>query len=522
MDLIAERTDQGSPPSVTRAGASAVMIDLESIPDAVVIVDQHERITHVNAHTEALLGYAQSELDGQSIEIIVPERVRQQHSMHRRDHLAAPRFGAMGAGKDLRARHKNGQDIPVEIMLSPGAAETVVAVIRDISVRRDLERFRDEYLGCISHDLKNPLSIISLHARLLSRRLLERKLEEEYRAADIIAQSADFIDKLVRDLLEMSYLEVQQVPVQKERTELVPFLESVIARTVSTSDRWRVRLEVRGSATAALDGTRIERVLVNFVQNALKYSSPDSPIVVQLETRGDVAVVSVIDEGPGLSSEEAAFVFDKYRRTLTAGKREGLGLGLYICQKIVEAHAGRIGVNSTLGQGSTFYFELPLNAGESARFAATVAPPGPLPDFLQRLRGAHVLIVDDERNAVSALGELLRDEGINVMTATSGPDALEQADVRRPDAVVLDVEMPGMGGLVLLKRLRQRMPGIPAVIMTGHMAHHTGISEARAAYMSKPVNVDELLQILGRLVVQGAAPFEPPSDGARHGLPHDR
>jgi two-component system nitrogen regulation response regulator GlnG len=119
-----------------------------------------------------------------------------------------------------------------------------------------------------------------------------------------------------------------------------------------------------------------------------------------------------------------------------------------------------------------------------------------------------VLIVDDEVNAVSALGELLREEGIVVSTATSDAEAFAKFEAKQPDAVVLDVEMPGIGGLLLLQRLRERAARIPAVFMTGYMSHHAGIAKALeatgAAYISKPVDVDELVRTLGRIFVTRA------------------
>jgi PAS domain S-box-containing protein len=352
-------------------------IDVESIPDAVVVVDPRGRIVQVNAHTEAMFGYSRGELRGQQIEMLVPELLRDEHAAHRRGYEEAPRNRAMGAGQNLAARHRSGREVPVEIMLSPGAAGTVVAIVRDISVRRELERFRDEYLGYISHDLKNPLSIIALQARLLLQRLADRDLDEERGAVDTIAQCAVFIDRLVR-----------------------------------------------------------------------------------------------------------------------------LGLGLYISQKIIKAHDGLIGVDGASGTGSRFFFELPIAGDARPRDAVPLTLDVSADKVRERLRGVRVLIVDDEPIAVSALGELLRDEGMLVSTATTGAQALGCIEPDPPDAAVLDVEMPGMSGLVLLQRLRERLPHLPAVFMTGYMPHHAGIAKARvetgAGYISKPVDVDELLRALVR------------------------
>jgi two-component system CheB/CheR fusion protein len=237
--------------------------------------------------------------------------------------------------------------------------------------------------------------------------------------------------------------------------------------------------------------------VVNFVQNALKYSPPDSTLRVRLDRRGDQAAISVIDAGPGIAAGDESFVFDKYRRTASARGKEGLGLGLYISRKIIEAHGGEIGLESTPGKGATFFVRLPRIAA-----VAAAAPPlaQPRPAAPSRLK---VLLVDDEVNAVSALTMLLGEEGLDVQGATSGEEALAAATTARPDVVVLDVQLPGMSGLTLLTRLRELHPALPAIIMSGHMEHHEGIAGARegsgAAYVSKPIDVDELVRTIARV-----------------------
>jgi len=480
------------------------VIPLESLPDAVVVVDGRGCIRRVNPRAEQLFGYASEELVGQRVELLVPEAARERHAQHFLAFQRAPQVRPMGAGM-LMARHKSGRELPVEIMLSPNRDGSVLAVVRDVTMRRELERFRDEYVGYVSHDLKNPLSVISLQARWLAQQLAGRSLRDEERAVEVIAESAAFIDRLVRELLEMCYLESDEVEVHPEPTELVPFLKAVLERTVSTSDRARIRLEIHDAAVARIDGNRIERVVVNFVQNAIKYSPHHTPIVVRLEAKGPMAVVSVIDAGAGLHPEEAAFVFDKYRRTDSAKKREGMGLGLYISRLIVEAHRGKVGVDSRLGAGSTFWFHVPLVPQEPRRVPYSITlEPAPAPVVREAIDGRRVLVVDDEANAVSALVALLGEEGLVVAGATSGKQALDLAAAAPPDAVVLDVEMPGMTGIELLARLRERQPELPAIIMSGYMEHHAGIAEAResagAAYVGKPVDVDDLVEALRRVL----------------------
>lgn len=473
---------------------------VEAAPDAIVIADPDGRISIVNHQASALFGYAADELVGQSVELLIPERLRERHAGHRRDYHGAPAVRAMGTGLQLLARRKDGTVCPVEVSLSPlhtVEGPQVIAAVRDVTRRRDLERFRDEYVGYISHDLKNPLSVIALQARLLARSLGDRASAEDLRAVGVIAESAAFIDHLVRELLEMAYVESEHLQIHAAAVALAEFLAPVLDRAVPASERARVRLEIARPATVSAEARRIERVIVNFVQNALKYAPPGSPIVVRLAGDDDRAVVSVSDRGPGLAPGESAYVFDKYRRASSAKATEGLGLGLYISRKIIEAHGGEIGVDSAPGQGATFFFRLPRIAAAPTTAAAVAAPAA------DRLHGLKVLLVDDEVNAVSALIALLGDEGLDVVGATGGDQALALADARPPEVAVIDMQMPGMTGLTLMARLRERNPDLPVVIMSGHMETHAEIAAARdrggVAYVVKPVDIDELLATIGRL-----------------------
>lgn len=489
--------------STTKASELRFQRLVEAAPDAIVIADPQGRISIVNHQAGALFGYAAGELIGQPVELLIPERLRERHVDHRRGYEQAPAVRAMGSGLSLLARRKDGTVCPVEVSLSPlhtPEGTQVIAAVRDVTRRRELERFRDEYVGYISHDLKNPLSVIVLQARVLARSLDRHGSAEEKRSVGVIAESAAFIDNLVRELLEMAYVESDQIEIHPEPVELAGFLESVLERAVSTSDRARVRLEITEPSTVSAEPSRIERVVANLMQNALKYSPPGSPIVVRLAAVDDRAVVSVIDRGPGIAPDERSYVFDKYKRASSARTTEGLGLGLYISRKIIEAHGGEIGVDSAPGQGASFFLRLPRIAAAPPRAGASPATPPPRDE----LRGLKVLLVDDEANAIAALVALLEDEGLDVSSATSGERALTLAAARRPDVAVIDVQMPGMSGLTLLSRLREHDPGLQAVIMSGHLADHAGIAEARAsggvAYVGKPVDLDELLRTLGRLV----------------------
>ncbi|MBF5044790.1 PAS domain S-box protein [Aggregicoccus sp. 17bor-14] len=288
--------------------------------------------------------------------------------------------------------------VPVLVNAAPareprGRILGAVVTLQDISARWELERLQEEYVGLISHDLRNPLNNISVRLQNLRRVLEVRGREEEQDYArerlllDGVLRSVDRMNGMVEELLDTTRLE-SGVELHKEPTELARFLADVMERTVLPEERSRLRLEVpRPVGPVSVDPARLERVVVNLLSNALKYCPPGTPVVVRLEREGGVAVVSVRDEGPGIPEDKAARLFEKYFRVRSVKGVEGLGLGLYISRLIVEAHGGHIWVDSHPGAGSTFGFSVPVGTGAAGEAAprtheedsselASAGPPG--------------------------------------------------------------------------------------------------------------------------------------------------
>ena len=232
--------------------------------------------------------------------------------------------------------------------------------------------------------------------------------------------------------------------------------------------------------------------------NAVRFSPDGAVIRLSVARRGADVCFTVADSGCGIPADDQTRLFDRYWKGPTQ-RRSGTGLGLSIARGIVQAHGGAIWVESTVGVGSAFSFTLPT--AEAPAASAVVAPPSAT--AAAPLAGRRVLVVDDEPYAVRALGILLGVEGLVVSTATSGEQALAALDAARPDVLVVDVEMPGMTGLELIERVRARRPGLPVVVMSGYTAAQRDVRAAlvgdRVGYVEKPIDVDKLLDVLGRL-----------------------
>lgn len=237
-----------------------------------------------------------------------------------------------------------------------------LGVAIDVTDRKAAERFRDEYVGLISHDLRNPLNSLMLSAELARRSMNKRGLGEEEAYLETVLASARRMNTLVSDLLETTRLEAGQVVLAKQRVDLGEWAERAAPRIVGHDACGRLVVRTRGGPFAVLaDVGRLDRVLENLLSNALKYSG-DAPVTVSVRRRGEQAVVCVSDEGVGLPADDLPKVFQRFYRASTHGHVEGTGLGLYNARLLVEAHGGSIWAESELGRGSRFHFALPLAA----------------------------------------------------------------------------------------------------------------------------------------------------------------
>jgi len=248
------------------------------------------------------------------------------------------------------------------IRTSDGMLRGAVAAFRDITAQHELEEQREDILRAISHDLRSPLSAILGQAQLLDRLLQKADLERARTSAEAIAVSAQRMNAMIQDLVDAARLESGQLRLNLQAVDLSAFLSDLLRRLEPTLETARVRVDLpEGLPPVSADPNRLERILTNLLSNALKYSPPGTEVRVTAEPRDGEVVTSISDQGPGIPPEELPRLFRRYARTAVGeARRDGLGLGLYITRKLVEAHGGRIWVQSQVGVGSTFSFSLPI------------------------------------------------------------------------------------------------------------------------------------------------------------------
>jgi PAS domain S-box-containing protein len=323
-----------------------------------------------NEGAERLFGYPASDVVGRGLGQVLP--IAGDEAEWRRI------LGDLAAGRpvhlETNGRRADGRSVDVSVGLAPHAGHlgelvAVSAIVRDISERRALERMQQEFLAMASHELRSPVTAIRGRAQLMRRRGAYSEV-----AVDAIVEQSDRLVRLIADLLLASRIEADRLDLLLAETDVAA--EARAAAESVAAQGHVVHVEAPAEPLVVLaDSHRLGQVFANLLTNAVKYSPGGREIVVRVERDGAAARVQVIDQGVGIPAEALPRLFDRfYRVSETARGASGLGLGLYISRRIVEAHGGTIAVASVPGQGSTFTVTLPLGAPDRSGGGARAWP----------------------------------------------------------------------------------------------------------------------------------------------------
>lgn len=243
--------------------------------------------------------------------------------------------------------------------------EMQIALREEIEFRKEAERKKDEFISIASHELKTPMTSIKGYIQLLERSLDKDDKETIRKRLHKVQNQIDKLNILIADLLDISKIESGKLKFNKKHFQFDDLLDHLIE--IMQQSNPQVKILKNGSVNGTIfgDEMRLEQVIINFITNAIKYGPDGKEILITTEIRGNEVYFSVRDHGIGMSTEHLQKVFDKfYRIEETSERFQGLGIGLYICKEIIERHNGKIGVDSALGEGSEFYFKIPLNPKE--------------------------------------------------------------------------------------------------------------------------------------------------------------
>ncbi len=434
----------------------------------------------------------------------------------------AAREGRTVSGIELNILRQDGRTIrlleyAVPLLDARGEPRGCVGAFVDITQRREAEealkeadRRKDEFLAMLAHELRNPLAPIRTAVRLLQ--LQGEAAPHKERQWQIIERQVANMARLLDDLLDVSRITRGLVRLHPETVDLSAAVSQALEATGHLIVERHHELTVSLEPALYVDGDRLrlEQVVTNLVSNAAKYTDPGGTIRVMTYCEGDEAVLRVADTGMGMSPELLPHVFELFTqgdRTIDRSQG-GLGIGLKMVRSLVELHGGSVEAASPgPGLGSAFTIRLPLFAKPAAANGGGPAipeSPGTATSFHPCGRG-RVLVVDDNRDGAESLCELIRLWGYECRAAHDGLAALQTARDFRPDAVVLDIGMPGLDGYEVAHHLRQEpsLAGAHLIALTGYGREEDRDRSIEAGFdrhLTKPTDPREVERILAELL----------------------
>jgi signal transduction histidine kinase len=395
-------------------------------------------------------------------------------------------------------------------------------------------RLKDEFLATLSHELRTPLHAITGWAHLLRTGRLDP--EQQERGIDTISRNAELQNQLISEILDVSRIVTGKLRLETSSIELHAVVESALETVRLAANAKRITIGTSMVETGdriAGDPARLQQVVWNVVQNAIKFTPQGGHVDVRLSVSDSAATLLVLDDGPGIPPDFLPFVFDRFRQADSSSTRphQGLGLGLAIVRHLVEMHGGSVAAaNREDGPGAEIRIVLPREQPSVPSAEEVLAEPmlevrdcSPW-ENPETLRGIRVLVVDDEADSRELVAMLLRRCGAEALLACSVQEALEHARASSPDVILSDIEMPGEDGYALLQALRLLPPehgGLaPAAALTAYARpedRDRALEAGFAAHVPKPIRPPELVAAVAGLAIHARArplPSPAPTPGA--------
>ncbi|WP_237559910.1 PAS domain S-box protein [Desulfohalovibrio reitneri] len=509
----ADVTSRRRAESALRASEALFRSLVEEAPVGIVLTDLDGRLREVNPAMERMLGYEHGELVGLGLSTLYDADDLRELPLQRQ------RIIDEGTVRlERRLRRKDGGVFPVLTVARMLSKDAVLLLYQDMTREKRLLRDQEEariqaenvslaksqFLANMSHEIRTPLHGMLGMAELLLADTKNPSLVEEY--AGNIREAGTNLLSLLEDILDMARIEADRLSVEEAPVELRPLARSVLGMFAIEAGKRDLSLTFEPAPDLPelvyTDQGRLRQVLVNLVGNAVKFTERGAVTVIARPTEqgSDRVLFEVRDTGPGIPPEQQEAMFEVFRQADASYSRPkaGSGLGLTISRKLAGLLGGWLWVESTPGQGSSFFLTITARPVDSAS-----APPPAEPRDTSPMR---VLLAEDNRVNQLMTRRMLERHGHSVLTASDGDEALDILARERVDLVLMDISMPRLDGLEATRRIRRGGavldPSVPVVALTAHAM--TGdreefLAEGMDAYLAKPFEWEDLAWVLADL-----------------------
>jgi PAS domain S-box-containing protein len=367
-------------------------------------------------------------------------------------------------------------------------------------------RLKSKFLASMSHELRTPLNAIVGFSDLLADETPGALNAKQKRFVNHIKQGSAHLLQLINDILDLSKIEAGQLELRCEDFQVKDALPEVLStiRPLAMAKTIQVHHKLEAGRPVYADRVRFKQILYNLLSNAVKFTPKEGRIDIDCVESGNEVCISVTDTGIGIRAEDQAVVFEEFRQVEgnTNTANEGTGLGLAITKRLVERQGGKISLESEPGKGSRFTFTLPIGSRTSSNILPVIETMNPSITLSASREKPLILVVDDEVPARELLASYLESE-YQIVMAESGAEAVQKAQQLRPDAITLDVMMPGSDGFETLVELRKNPEtvNIPIIIVSVVDQKQVGFALGAADYLIKPIARPVLLETIRKHVL---------------------
>ena len=532
---VEERTEQLATELAERKRAEARVKEhesrlrsvVETAADGIITINGRGLIQSFNSAAEEIFGWTQEEIIGKPINLLMNADAAAHHDEYLEAFLRTGKARIIGSGREVTARRKDGSDFPLYIAVSvvrldDGAMFT--GIVRDLTQQKKAEaalrvakeqaekanRAKSQFLSSMSHELRTPLNGILGFAQLLEYSPKSPLTDKQADYVGMILKAGNHLLGLINEVLDLSKIESGNLTLSIESVSPKAAFKDCIALIEPLAEKRGITIidNISGKKDdphVRADLVRLKQILVNLTSNAIKYNRNGGSVTLDCscDTPCHGAIrFSVTDTGAGIPEDKLSDLFEPFNRLgQETGEIEGSGIGLTITKTLIELMNGRIGVESEVDRGSTFWFELPIAADEMEKVSETGADTAA--SLKPEALGNHtILYVEDNPANLTLMEELI--SNFPSLTLLSAPNAEEGLDITRsisPDLIIMDINLPGMDGYQALRELKGNPDTrpIPVIALSASAMPadvKRGIRAGFRSYLTKPIDIGEMVHAL--------------------------
>jgi len=479
---------------------------LDNTLDMIFMFDEETmRFNYLNAGAIQSMGYSQDELLGMHPYDIKPDFTKEVFL-----HFIAPLISGEQQVLHFETVHrkKSGEDFPVEIFLQliPGESSSgrFIAIVRDITERKKVDKMKSEFISTVSHELRTPLTSIRGAVGLVLGNSSDQLSEKNKQMLEMAKRNSERLTLLINDILDLEKIQSGQLKFDFQNIDLIDLARQSLDDNEGYARNHDVSLELSSSlknANVFADPHRILQVFANLISNAVKYSPKKDKVLLTISEQTENFRVSVKDFGEGIPHEFRTQIFQRFAQADSSSTREksGTGLGLSISKLIIEQHGGAIDYESEIGEGTMFYFDLP-----SFKLAT--------PNVIKNPDKAKVLICENVVEIASTLKDIVEELGYLCDIATTAKDADNLIEKHDYGLLLLDLNMPDMDGIRFLQHLRNqpKTESLPIVVVSGReedgVTRFEGDALTILDWLQKPVDTERLKLAVRKAILHTVRP----------------